>query len=287
MLLKKKRRNLESKIINLKSALVAFSGGIDSTLVLAVANDVLNGKVVAVTAKSDSVPKRELKTAKHLAQIIGVPHKVIRTEEMSSSNYLSNPANRCYYCKSELYSKLIKVADEHQMASILNGTNLEDLGDHRPGITAAKEAGIISPLVDSEFNKQDIRDLAREINLPNWEKPALACLSSRIPYGQPVSSKKLSMIEQAEEALLSEGFNQVRVRHYGYKASIELLKEDIPSLIGTSLFEKIRYRLNKIGFKDVVVDTQGYRSGSLNESLSLNDKQNFADKKRSLANVGS
>ncbi|MEE1550160.1 MAG: ATP-dependent sacrificial sulfur transferase LarE, partial [Nitrospinaceae bacterium] len=222
MLLEKKRLDLESRIAELGSALVAFSGGVDSTLVLAVAKKVLGDKVLAVTAESDSVPERELQTAQHLAETLGVKHRIIHTEEMSSPDYLKNPANRCYYCKSELYGKLSKVAAEHKLTSILNGINLDDLGDHRPGITAANEAGIISPLAELGFNKQDVRDLAREMDLPNWEKPALACLSSRIPYGQPVTTEKLSMIEQAEGALLAEGFRQVRVRHHGDMARIEL-----------------------------------------------------------------
>ena len=274
MLLEKKRLDLESRIAELGSALVAFSGGVDSTLVLAVAKKVLGDKVLAVTAESDSVPERELQTAQHLAETLGVKHRIIHTEEMSSPDYLKNPANRCYYCKSELYGKLSKVAAEHKLTSILNGINLDDLGDHRPGITAANEAGIISPLAELGFNKQDVRDLAREMDLPNWEKPALACLSSRIPYGQPVTTEKLSMIEQAEEALLAEGFRQVRVRHHGDMARIELPQEDIPGLLKNGLTEKINLRLREIGFQYVTVDLEGYRSGSLNDVLDLNTIKN-------------
>ncbi|HAK37729.1 MAG: ATP-dependent sacrificial sulfur transferase LarE [Nitrospinaceae bacterium] len=269
MSLEQKRLGLESRIAESESALVAFSGGVDSTLVLAVAKNVLGDRVLAVTAESDSVPERELQTAQHLTKTLGVKHRIIRTEEMSSPDYLKNSANRCYYCKSELYAKLSKVAEEHKLSHILNGINLDDLGDHRPGITAAKEAGVISPLAELGFNKQDVRDLARQMDLPNWEKPALACLSSRIPYGQPVTPEKLSMIEQAEEVLLAEGFRQVRVRHHGDMARIELPREDIPSLLKNGLSKKINRRLRKIGFQYVTVDLEGYRSGSLNEALNM------------------
>jgi pyridinium-3,5-biscarboxylic acid mononucleotide sulfurtransferase len=272
MSLKDKRLNLESRIFKLGSALVAFSGGIDSTLVLAVANKVLGKRVLAVTAKSDSVPERELQAAQELTQALDIKHKIIRTEEMSSPNYLKNPANRCYYCKSELYTKLATVASQYKITNILNGINLDDLGDHRPGITAAKEAGIISPLVESQLNKKDVRSLARELGLSNWEKPALACLSSRIPYGQPVTSKKLSMIEEAEEIFLAEGFREVRVRHYGNMARIELLKTEIPILMKNGLYQKTINRLKKIGFQKITIDPEGYRSGSLNKALDLNNE---------------
>ena len=273
MSLKDKRLNLESRIFKLASVVVAFSGGIDSTLVLAVANKVLGKRILAVTAKSDSVSERELKAAQELAQTLNIKHKIVKTEEMSSPNYLKNSANRCYYCKSELYTKLATVASQYKITNIINGINLDDLGDHRPGITAAKEAGIISPLVESQFNKQDVRSLAREMGLSNWEKPALACLSSRIPYGQPVTSKKLSMIDEAEEIFLAEGFREVRVRHYGDMASIELLKTEIPSLMKNGLYEKTIDRLKKIGFQKITIDPEGYRSGSLNEALNLNNEK--------------
>ena len=272
MLLQDKRLHLESTICKLDSVLVAFSGGIDSTLVLAVANKVLKGRVLAVTAKSDSVPERELHATQQLTYALGIKHKIVKTEEMSSPNYLKNPVNRCYYCKSELYAKLSIVSSQYKITNILNGINLDDLGDHRPGITAAKEAGIISPLVESQLNKQDVRNLARDMGLSNWKKPALACLSSRIPYGQPVTTKKLSMIDEAEEVFLAEGFKEVRVRHYGNMARIELLKTEIPSLMKNGLYEKTINRLKKIGFQKVTIDPEGYRSGSLNQALDLNSQ---------------
>ena len=272
MLLQDKRLSLESTIRKLDSVLVAFSGGIDSTLVLAVANKVLKGRVLAVTAKSDSVPERELHAAQQLTYALGIKHKIVKTEEMLSPNYLKNPVNRCYYCKSELYAKLLIVSSQYKITNVLNGINLDDLGDHRPGITAAKEAGIISPLVESRLNKQDVRKLACDMGLSNWKKPALACLSSRIPYGQPVTAKKLSMIDEAEDFFLAEGFQEVRVRHYGNMARIELLKREIPSLMKKGLYEKTVHHLKKIGFQKVTIDPEGYRSGSLNEALNLNNQ---------------
>jgi len=272
MTLKDKRLNLESRIFKLESVVVAFSGGIDSTLVLAVANKVVSGRVLAVTAKSDSVPERELHAAQELTRALGIKHKIIRTEEMSSPSYLKNPVNRCYYCKSELYAKLSILASQYKITNILNGINLDDIGDHRPGITAAKEAGIISPLVESQLNKQDVRNLARDMGLSNWEKPALACLSSRIPYGQPVTATKLSMVNEAEEVFIAEGFKEVRVRHYGDMARIELLKKEIPNLMKNGLYEKTINHLKKIGFQKIIIDPEGYRPGSLNEVLDLNSE---------------
>ena len=273
MPLDRKHLSLESKIAGLGSALVAFSGGVDSTLVLAVAHKVLGDRVLAVTAQSESVSKRELEAAQQLAGVLGVKHLVIRTEETSSPEYLKNPENRCYHCKTELYDKLSQVAAEHDLAYILNGTNRDDLGDHRPGITAARKAGVLSPLSDIGFSKQDVRDLAKKMNLPNWEKPALACLSSRVPYGQPITMKKLSMIERAEDLLLEHEFRQVRVRHHGDMARIELPREDIPDLFKNGLAERIGARLREIGFQYVTVDLEGYRSGSLNEALKSRDSK--------------
>jgi len=272
MQLHDKRIHLESRVRKLDSVLVAFSGGIDSTLVLAVANKVVSGRVLAVTAKSDSVPERELHAAQELTRALGIKHKIIRTEEMSSPSYLKNPVNRCYYCKSELYAKLSILASQYKITNILNGINLDDIGDHRPGITAAKEAGIISPLVESQLNKQDVRNLARDMGLSNWEKPALACLSSRIPYGQPVTATKLSMVNEAEEVFIAEGFKEVRVRHYGDMARIELLKKEIPNLMKNGLYEKTINHLKKIGFQKIIIDPEGYRPGSLNEVLDLNSE---------------
>ena len=287
MSLDKKRLSLESRIAKLGSVLVAFSGGVDSTVVLAVAHKVLGNRVLAVTAESESVPARELEVAHQLTRVLGIQHLVIPTEETSLPEYLKNPANRCYYCKTELYNKLSQIAAEHNLAYVLSGINRDDLGDHRPGITAAREAGVLSPLSDTGLTKQDVRDLAREMNLPNWEKPALACLSSRVPYGQPITMEKLSMIERAENLLLDAGFQQVRVRHHGDTARIELPREDIPVLFQNGLAEKISHQLRAVGFSYITVDIEGYRSGSLNEILAPCNQTEFENGKGPSTNVGS
>ena len=250
------------------STLVAFSGGVDSTLVLALAYEVLGEKVLGVTAQSASVPNREMKASRQLAKEIGSKHLIIKTEEMSNPEYQANPANRCYHCKTELYSSLKKVAKREKISYILNGINTDDLGDYRPGLDSAREQGVRSPLVEAEFNKQDVRNLSRVMGLSIWNKPAMACLSSRIPYGQSVTPEKLARVEQAEDLLLSLGFKQVRVRHLGTKACIEIDKNEIPRYQSNESIQKsVQKKLMVLGFSSVVLDPEGYRMGSLNKAL--------------------
>ena len=268
MTLEQKTKKIKSLILEMDSALVAFSGGVDSTLVLALAHDVLGEKALAVTAQSASMPDREMKACHQLAKEIGVKHLVVKTEEMSNPNYRANPANRCYHCKTELYSRLKKVAQQENILNILNGTNTDDLGDYRPGLDSAREQGVRSPLVEAEFNKQEVRELSRKMELSVWDKPAMACLSSRIPYGQPVTPEKLAMIEQAEDLLLSLGFTQVRVRHLGTLARIELDKNEIPRYQNDKSVQKaVEEKLKALGFNNVVLDPEGYRMGNLNSAL--------------------
>ena len=250
------------------STLVAFSGGVDSTLVLALAYEVLGEKVLGVTAQSASVPNREMKASCQLAKEIGSKHLIIKTEEMSNPEYQANPANRCYHCKTELYSSLKKVAKREKISHILNGINTDDLGDYRPGLDSAREQGVRSPLVEAEFNKQDVRNLSRVMGLSIWNKPAMACLSSRIPYGQSVTPEKLARVEQAEDLLLSLGFKQVRVRHLGTQACIEIDKNEIPRYQSDESIQKsVQKKLMVLGFSSVVLDPEGYRMGSLNKAL--------------------
>ncbi len=268
MTLEQKTKKIKSLILEMDSALVAFSGGVDSTLVLALAHDVLGEKALAVTAQSASMPDREMKACHQLAKEIGVKHLVVKTEEMSNPNYRANPANRCYHCKTELYSSLKKVAQQENILNILNGTNTDDLGDYRPGLDSAREQGVRSPLVEAEFNKQEVRELSRKMELSVWDKPAMACLSSRIPYGQPATLEKLAMIEQAEDLLLSLGFTQVRVRHLGTLARIELDKNEIPRYQNDKSVQKaVEEKLKALGFNNVVLDPEGYRMGNLNSAL--------------------
>ena len=266
MSLKEKTEKLKSLISKIDRVLVAFSGGVDSTLVLAIAHEVLGENVLAVTAKSDSVPDREREACRQLSQEIGAEHIFIQTNEMNNPSYQANPANRCYHCKTELYSCLKKVAEEKQFPYILNGINTNDLGDYRPGIDAARENEVRSPLVEAGFNKQDIRDLARQMELSIWDKPAMACLSSRIPYGEQVTHDKLKRIEKAEDLLLAMGFKQLRVRHYGETARIELGQNEMVKFT-PNIEDIVKEKFHKLGFKSVHLDPKGYRMGSLNEVL--------------------
>jgi uncharacterized protein len=262
-----KEHLLKSNLESMGSVLIAFSGGVDSMLVLAVAHAVLGKNVLAVTAQSPSLPNRELSATVDLAGQIGVEHLIIQTDEMSSPDYKKNPIDRCYYCKSELYGKLEKIAKDRNLNHIINGINLDDMGDHRPGIEAAQEADVKSPLRDAEFSKQDVRDLSLKLGLSIWDKPAMACLSSRIPYGQEVTEKKLSMIEQAEDVLLAMGFKNLRVRHHGEIARIEFSKEDISRFFSEGLADTVQRKFTDIGFGFTTVDIAGYKSGRLNDTI--------------------
>ena len=268
MTLDQKTKKIKSLIREMDSVLVAFSGGVDSTLVLALAHEVLGEKALAVTAQSASVPDREMEASHQLAKEIGARHLVIKTEEMSNPDYRSNPVNRCYHCKTELYSRLKKVAQQENIFHILNGTNTDDLGDYRPGLESAREQGVRSPLVEAQFSKQEVRELSRMMKLSIWNKPAMACLSSRIPYGQPVTPEKLAMIEQSEDLLLALGFTQVRVRHLGTLARIELDKNEMPRYQNDKSIQKaVQEKFRSLGFNSVMLDPEGYRMGSLNSAL--------------------
>ena len=248
--------------------IVAFSGGVDSTLVLKVALEALGTEnVLAATGVSPSLPQREVQSVKDLAATLAAPLELIQTSEMDSPDYTSNPSNRCYFCKTELYSKLSDLAASKNYHAVLNGLNLDDTGDHRPGMRAGKEWNIRSPLLDAKLSKADVRALAQKLNLPNWEKPALACLSSRIPYGTPVTINSLSQIEQAENLLRDAGFSNVRVRHHTNLARIEVDAKDLPRLLQEPLRSEVIKRFKSLGYTYVTMDLQGFRSGSGNDVL--------------------
>ena len=256
----------------LGSVAVAFSAGVDSTLVAAVAAEQLGDRALAVTSASESVPPREVAEAAELARAVGIRHRVVVTREMDNPLYRANPVNRCYHCKTALYGDLTALAIEEGLAWVANGLNVDDLGDWRPGIQAANEHGVRSPLVEAGLGKSDVRALARLLGLPNWSKPALACLSSRVPYGEQIDPAKLTQIDRAEQVLRDLGFCEVRVRHHGQVARIELPAADIPKLFADGLATRVSEALRAEGFQYVAVDLQGYRSGSMNEVIRTSDQ---------------
>lgn len=268
MQLEEKYYKLKDYIKELGSVIIAFSGGVDSTFLSKVCFDVLNDSAMAVTATSSTYPEREFKEAIELAKDIGIKHKIIHSEELDIKGFKENPINRCYYCKSELYSKLKRVAVEEGFKHIIDGTNADDIGDFRPGRKAAKELGVKSPLLECGFTKQDIRDMSKKLGLPTWDKPAYACLSSRFPYGEEITNKKLKMVEKSEEYLLSLGFTGFRVRHHGDIARIELKQDQIDKMLNHKIREEVSKKLKEIGFKYVSLDLEGYRTGSMNEAVS-------------------
>jgi uncharacterized protein len=256
---------LRQRIRKIKSCAVAFSGGVDSTFVLQVAQETLGAGVIGVTALSESLPSGELEEAQDLALRIGARHVVLRTFETRDENYLANAANRCYFCKTEMYNRIIDFARDEQLDAVLDGLNQDDLNDRRPGRAAAIEQGVISPLVDAGLTKAEIRILSREMGLPTWDKPALACLSSRIPHGTLISLQSLTQVDRAESYLRKLGVGQVRVRHHGRLARIEVEPKDF-SLVRLKEAE-INAHLNTLGFAEVVLDPAGYRSGNPNSPI--------------------
>lgn len=260
-----RRAELERIIDSMGRVIVAFSAGIDSTLVLKVAVDRLGDNALAVTAVSASLAEAEREEACELARQIGARHLLLETHELDDPAYAANPTNRCYFCKTELYTELIELAQREGYPFILNGANADDVGDYRPGEQAAREFGVRSPLREAGFTKAHVRALARELGLPNWDKPAMACLSSRLPYGTPVTRAALSQVERAEGYLRRLGFRQVRVRHHNELARIEVERADLARLI--ELGPQIHAELKALGYTYVTADLLGFRSGSLNEAI--------------------
>jgi uncharacterized protein len=249
---------------------VAFSGGIDSTVVAQAAHLALGDQAIAVTAVSDSLASGELDEARGLAQQIGINHRIIRTEEFADPNYLRNAPDRCYFCKSELYGRLATLQDELNVDVIVSGANTDDTGDHRPGMRAAAEQGVRHPLQECGLGKADVRALALAWNLPTWDKPATPCLSSRIAYGEEVTPERVRMIDGAEQWLRGRGLRLLRVRyHTGDLARVEVPIEELPALIAPGVRDELVSTFRALGFKFVTLDLQGFRSGSLNTLVPL------------------
>ncbi len=261
-------RKLHTVITAYGKALVAFSGGADSSLLLKVCVDVLGaGKVLAVTAASETYTSEELVHAEKFAKKLGVEHVVSRTDELSNPEFSSNTPRRCYHCKSEFYGKVVELARMRRFAHILDGSNVDDQGDYRPGREAAIEHGVRSPLIEAGLGKNDVRELSKSLGLKTWDKPANPCLASRFPYGETITAEKLAMVEKAEAVLQKHGFRGARVRHHGRIARIEVAPEELERLVRGDVRVDISARLKKIGFTWVSADLDGYRMGSLNEAL--------------------
>ena len=246
------------------SAIVAFSGGIDSTLILKVAHVVLGSRAIAVTAISPTFPALELETARLVAAEIGARHLITETDQLQIPEFSRNDAGRCYHCKTDLYQALDKMRQEMGIKAIVDGTNMDDLGDDRPGVAAAREWGVRSPLVEAGLSKAEVRALAKDLGLSTWDKPAAACLSSRIPRGVTITREKLSRVEQAEAMLLQEGFRQVRVREHGETARIELDEGEMTGILDAARRSRISARLKELGYRFVTLDLEGYRQGGGN-----------------------
>lgn len=262
-----KLKLLQENIRSMGSLAVAFSGGVDSTFLLKVARDVLGDQAVAITATSCTYPERELKEATEFAKSIDAKHIVISSEELEIAGFSENPKDRCYFCKKELFSKIVQIAKEQGVGYVADGSNADDASDYRPGMQAMRELGAVSPLMDAGLTKQEIRILSRQMGLPTWEKQSFACLSSRIPYGERITPEKLSMIDRAETFLLGLGFRQVRVRHHGNIARIEVGSGERARFFEDGVMDRTEEALKAIGYDYVTLDLKGYRTGSMNEVL--------------------
>jgi uncharacterized protein len=270
---------LNDKLLNLKHDLnrmgrivLAYSGGVDSTLLLKIASLSELDKIIAVTASSESLPREELVFAREMTSGLGIEHRIIRTEELRDNNYANNPHNRCYYCKRELFTRLKEIALRENVTFIIDGTNADDARDWRPGRRAAEEAEVHSPLLTAGLGKEEIREISRRYGLTTWNKPATPCLSSRFPYGQRITAPDLKKVDRAERFIKQFGLKELRVRVHSDMARIEIVPEDFPVLTNESVRREVVAFLKDLGYKYITLDLQGFRSGSLNESLGTSGK---------------
>ena len=247
--------------------IVAFSGGVDSTFLAEAAKRALGDNALAVTAVSDSYPEREMKAAQDIAQQIRIRYETINTDELETEDYASNPTNRCYFCKTELFEQIRPIAEQYKIGTTVYGAIPDDVGDHRPGMDAAKQMGIQAPLIDVNLTKAEIREVSKRWGLPTWDKPAFACLSSRFPYGTRITRENLRLVDRAEQFLFDLGIRQFRVRHHDTLARIEVDPQEIEFVADKSIRSQINEQFKSLGYEHVALDLQGYRSGSLNEGL--------------------
>jgi uncharacterized protein len=265
--LEQKEDHIREFLGSLESVIVAFSGGVDSAYVAFIANEVLGKNALAVTAESPSLAAVEREDALNFAERFQLQHLMITTDEFDDPNYRANPANRCYFCKHELYTKLRQLADERGFRIVCDGVNLDDVSDYRPGRQAARELAVISPLIVCGMSKSEVRELSRRHGLSTWDKPASACLSSRIAYGMEVTMEKLRTIEKGEEILRQLGFSVFRVRHHGDIVRLEFAKDELPRAMDLAMTQRLVVEFKSLGFKFVTLDLEGYRTGALNEAL--------------------